>query len=368
MDRKRVMRERFMKKMKKMKEKNGRKIGRRALSAFALTMALGLTACGASDSKSSIYADTVMNGASDGGYYEMTDEAPMAAEPQMEAGSSMQSSSGATGNSAYYESRKLIRTVNLDVETKEFDQMLVSVENQVTALGGYIEQMNTYNGSSYSESYRARSSNLTARIPKQSVDSFLSTVEGEGNVVSRSEHVEDVTLSYVDMESRKKSLQTEQERLLTFLEKAENLEDIITLESRLSDVRYQLESMESQLRTYDNKVDFATVEMSIREVKELTPVTEEETAWERLAKGFMKSLENVKDGIVDFFIWFVVNIPYFVVWAAVIFIIVMIIKLIKRSARRKREAKHRSSQAASGAEETKQQDSRATPKAEETKR
>ena len=102
------------------------------------------------------------------------------------------------------------------------------------------------------------------------------------------------------MESHKKTLETEQERLMALLEQAESLEDILTLEKYLSDVRYQLERMESQLRTYDNLVDYTTVHMYITEVKELTPEPpeEEETPGQRLVNGFMESLEDVKDGLI----------------------------------------------------------------------
>ena len=68
-----------------------------------------------------------------------------------------------------------------------------------------------------------------------------------------------MTLQYVDLESHKKALTTEQDRLIELMEQAETVEDIITIEGRLSEVRYQLESMESQLRTYDNKIDYSTV-------------------------------------------------------------------------------------------------------------
>ena len=89
--------------------------------------------------------------------------------------------------------------------------------------------------------------------------------------------------------------QTEQERLLQLLEQAESIEDIITIEQRLSDVRYQLESMESQLRSYDNQVDYSTVYLYIDEVEVYTPV-EEETTWERISAGFMDSLKEYRRG------------------------------------------------------------------------
>ena len=90
------------------------------------------------------------------------------------------------------------------------------------------------------------------------------------------------------MESRKKSLEIEQERIWQFLEKAESIDTVITLEQRLSDIRYQLESMESQLRLYDNQVDYSTVYLSISEVTAYTPVTPE-------TSGVLSALHGLPD-------------------------------------------------------------------------
>ncbi len=225
-----------------------------------------------------------------------------------------------------FSDRKLIKTVDLNVETKEFDLVLSTLEDQVDELGGYIEQMDSYNGSSYSgSSYRNRNASLVIRIPKEKLSGFLDTISGISNVVNRSEYVEDVTLAYVDVESRRNTLRTEQERLLALLGQAESIEDIIVIEERLSNVRYELERMESQLRTYDNKVDYSTVYLYVDEVKELTPVVEE-TTWERITGGFADSLKDIGNNIKEIFIWFVINIPYIVIWAVVIIVIVVITK------------------------------------------
>lgn len=221
--------------------------------------------------------------------------------------------------------RKMIKTVNLSAETREFEQAMATLETQVRQLGGYIERLETYNGSRYSGSRSTRYSNMTVRIPKGNLDDFLETVSGVCNVTRKNEELKDVTLSYVDIESRRDTLRTEQERLLSFLEKAESVQEIISLEERLSNVRYQLESMEARLRTIDNQVDFATVNLDISEVQELTPV-EEPTAWERLTDGFMDSVSDIRDGFVNFGIWFVVSTPYLVVWAVIIAVVVFIIR------------------------------------------
>ena len=236
------------------------------------------------------------------------------------------------------EDRKLIKTVNMDVETKEFETLITTIEQEVSQLGGYIENMDTYNGSSYSGYREIRNASITIRIPQDELFGFVNKVTDISNVTRRTDNVEDVTLRYVDMESRRDALKVEQSRLLELLERAESLEDILVIEERLTDVRYELESMESQLRTMDNKVNFSTVYLRIDEVKELTPV-KEETFWERISGGFIDSLVNIGHGFVELFIWFVVRLPYLLVWAGVIFIIVLIVKVICKRSKAKAKAK-----------------------------
>ena len=239
--------------------------------------------------------------------------------------------------------RKLIKTVNLSAETEQFDVLVPALEQRVVALGGYIEEMSSYNrGGNYSADYigvkHLRYASMTIRIPKENLDTFLSTVAEQSNIVSRSESVTDVTLQYVDLESHKKALTTEQDRLLELMERAETVEDIITIESRLSDVRYWIESMESQLRTYDNKIDYSTVYLSIDEVEQYTP-TETTTVWQRISSGFMDSLQGVGRGLSNFAIWFVIHLPYIVIWVIIIIVVLLIIRAARRGMSKRRTKK-----------------------------
>lgn len=223
--------------------------------------------------------------------------------------------------------RKLIRNVDMYVETTEFDRLLSSLQTSVTDLGGYIEQSNI-SGNSISSGYENRRyASLTVRIPSAKLDPFVAQVSEQGNITNRSENVQDVTLQYSDIESRKKSLTIEQERLWALLEKADSVDSIIALESRLSEIRYQLESFESQLRTYDNQVDYSTVYLSINEVKVFT-ATAPDSVMTRIQKGFKRNLEGVANGAVSFLVWFIAGIPVFAVLAVVIAIITLIIRLV----------------------------------------
>lgn len=301
--------------------------GKLAATGLVCCIVLMLTGCGASKYASDSAA------AEEWAYDKVTSSSQMNGSASLEAAESMpmENMEFEQGVDESVEvsdtSRKLIKTVDMDVETKEFDTLMDALQRRVSELGGYIENMEVYNGSSYSNHRSSRNAALMIRIPQGQLDSFLSTVSDIGNVVRSSENVEDVTLTYVDLESRRNALVVERDRLLELMGKAENIEDIIVIESRLSEVRYQIESMESQLRTFDNRVNYSTVYLSVSEVRELTPV-EERTAWQRMGEGFVDSVEDVLDGLAEFGIWFVIHIPYLIVWAIVIAVFTLIVWLI----------------------------------------
>lgn len=315
---------------------------------MAMIMVLGLmTACGASDSASQTWNGVTGNagGAMDvpmaeEAYYDMDSlgmdmhYSSTEAKPAAAPADQLQESDAASQQS----DRKLIRTVNMSVETKEFDSVMGTLEQRVTELGGYIESMDTNNGSIYGSVRSSRRASMTARIPANQLNVFLSEVSEISNVTRRTENVQDVTLDYVDLASHKKTLQAEHDRLLELMERAEYIEDIITIEQRLSNVRYQIESMEAQLRTYDNKVDYSTVYLDVNEVQELTPV-QEETLWERISGGFMDDLKKIGNGALEIVIWLLVHIPTLVLWTLSIALFIIWIRWCQKRGRRKAEKK-----------------------------
>jgi hypothetical protein len=87
----------------------------------------------------------------------------------------------------------------------------------------------------------------------------------------------------------------------------------------LSDVRYELQNYQTQLRTYDNLVEYSTVTLNISEVDRITPVTEEKrSVWDRIRIGFGDTMYDIGEGLQNFLVWFIVNLPYLIVWAGII--------------------------------------------------
>lgn len=293
------------------------------ISAFLLV----LSGCRASD-----LALNSKTEALDGGYFfEDSMEAPMES-PEAEAITEeavFDSASSVSGKNSYPANRKLIRTFDISAETLEFETFISDLKKAVSELGGYIEN-SSVSGNSYNYSSN-RSASFTCRIPSGKLDEFINTVNGLGNVTYSYEDTVDVTLDYVDTEARIKSLQTEYDQLLELLSEAENIDTIILLQQRLTDVRYQLESYQSMLRTYDNLVDYSTVHLNVNEVRRIT-APEQKTVWERITSDFGDNVYNIWVGMQDFFVWFIASIPYFIIWGIIIAVIVIIVRrFIKKS-------------------------------------
>ena len=296
---------------------------------LSLLLVLSLAASGGS-SKAAIaepQAAPVVRG--DYAMEEMAMEAPAA----MDTASNSLRGTGETGSTALPENRKWVITVNMEAETEDLDGLMAGLDDEITALAGYVEDQEIYNGSSYA-SRRHRYANLTVRVPADRVTDFTQAVSGIANVVSTNISRDDITLQYVDTESRVTALQTEESRLLELLAQAQTMSDLLEIEARLSDVRYELESYSSRLRVYDNQVDYATIYLFISEVQEYTPVAEK-TVWERIRDGFSETISDVADGAVDLFVWVAVNSPRIAIWAVVIVVIVVLVRAIKPKVRKK---------------------------------
>ena len=255
--------------------------------------------------------------------------------PMPEAGEGIYDSNSGAQNAEII-GRKLIRTINIEAETKNLDALLTDLDAQLATLGGYV-QSKQVRGSATSGNRRYAS--LTLRIPADKLDQFVNHVSGATNILSNSETTEDVTLKFIATESRIAALEAEEARVMELIGKAENLNELLTLESKLSNIRQELEEVKSQLKLYENLIDYGTVYLSISEEKEYTVVEEEEpTVWQRISTGFVKSLKGVGKIITELFVFFVVASPYLAIPAAIVVIVVVCLNISRKKAQKKQQA------------------------------
>jgi len=226
--------------------------------------------------------------------------------------------------------RKLITTVSVDAEATDYKECVSVIKAKVDQCNGYIE----------SESAGENYGNLTIRIPSNKLDEFMTSIYDHSNVTYYTSNVEDVTLNYVDTEARISALRTEQQRLEEFMEKAESIEDIITIEDRLSQVRYELQSYESQKRTYDNKIDYSTVNLNISEVTTYTPPVKA-TISARIKAGLSDNMLDLIETMGDIVVGICTVVPIIIIALLPIGILFCIIFFPINASVKKREAKRK---------------------------
>lgn len=229
------------------------------------------------------------------------------------------------------ENRKWVITMSFSAETENLDESVQSILAQTQALEGYAESQSITGSTSGTQ---RRYAYLTLRIPADKIDSFTQALSESTNVTRSSRQVEDITLSYSDTQGRVTALETEQARLLELMEQAENMSDLLEIEERLTEVRYQLETYASRLRLYDNQVDYATLDVTLTEVSKFTPV-QKQSFWQRISSGLTESMMDLGQFFVDSAAMLIIYLPYWVLGG----ILCLLISIPLRRILRKRKVK-----------------------------
>ena len=145
--------------------------------------------------------------------------------------------------------------------------------------------------------------------------------------LSLSKDSKDYSSTYYDKEIRIKNLEIQEERLLEMLQKASDLKTMLDLEDRLTNIRYQIESLTKEINFIDSNVEYSTVTIRMSEVVEYEVIVDEPaTFFERIGEAFSDSWKDFADGVQDFVVWFVYSLPTILILSLVTVIIVIIIK------------------------------------------
>lgn len=167
-----------------------------------------------------------------------------------------------SGGTAEQSAQKLVRTASLTLRTTAFDGDLEKVKALLQSMDGYVEDFYQYGDV---QSGDTRTASLRVRVPAERLDAFLSGVEGVGRVTDRSESTTDMTVQYVDQQARLDTLYAKMERLQQLMSKAEEVADLIELESAIADTQYEIDRYETSQRSIDRRVEMSEVSVTLME-------------------------------------------------------------------------------------------------------
>ena len=340
---------------------------------LAALMMLSLCACGGSAKSSQSYS------ASTGSYYQAA-EAPAAmyvpspeeAAYDMDYEMAADSGLGMTNTTAAKREEgaeaptenpeKIIYSGDATVETTEFDKSIAALEEMIARNGGFIES-SSVNGSNYYDSARGkvsrRSASYTLRVPSEKFAALMGSLSTIGNVPYTYTYTENVTAQYYDVQARLKALQAQEARLLEMMEIAETVEDIITIEDKLTDVRYRIDSLQSSLNNWDRRVAYSTLNITVQEVQVYTPETVTKLTYgQRLARAFTDALENTGEFFKDLLVFLVSALPTIVILAVLFFVFRPLVKklLANMKTRRAERREAKAAQKAAKAETRQEKD------------
>ena len=230
--------------------------------------------------------------------------------------------------------QKLIKTVNMTAETTEFDALVADVRAKTESAGGYVE--NSDIGGNYGTD-QTRYAYLVLRIPAEQLDDFVNGLKDTSNVRSFGESTEDVTLQYTDMDTHIKALREELDALFSMMEQADSMKDILSIQSQITDVRYEIESYESQLRVYDNQINYSTIYLDLYEVNRES-LAAGKTFGDRVHSRFNDNLYRMGQGFQDFLVGLLGGLPILIPVVVICVVIVIVVrKILHKRKHRKAE-------------------------------
>ena len=236
---------------------------------------------------------------------------------------------------------KIIYSANVTVETTDFDGSLRNLEALIAQHGGFVES-SSISGNNYYRSSRGytsqRSAEYRIRIPSGSFSTVMNSLSTLGNVPYSYTYSENVTSQYYDVQARLKACRTQEQSLLDMMAKADKVSDMLEIQAQLSEVRYRIESLQSTLTNWDRQVNYSTITLSIQEVQEYTPESKISYG-EQLRLALSRGLKDVGEFFRDLLLWLLEALPTLLVLAAVVLLVVFLIRRICRRARAKREKK-----------------------------
>ena len=231
---------------------------------------------------------------------------------------------------------KLVYTCDLTIQTLEFNETIKAINEKIKEYEGIVEQQTQSDDSYdwYYSNYVKRSGTLHSyikvRIPTEKYEEFLSAIEGNGKVINKSQNVENISKTYYETEAVIESLKIQEERLLEMLKSADKIEDMITVEARLTEVQTELNKQKTLLSSMDMDVDYSTINLNIEEVLEYSqsqPGQKTNTFIDRLKNTIVDSWESFVNTLEELLFLIIRLIPVAILG---LIIIIPIFKILKK--------------------------------------
>lgn len=228
--------------------------------------------------------------------------------------------------------KKIIKKSRISIQVYDFDRTVESLKQAVQNYGGYIENSNSdiiYDD--IENNIKLKSGSMVLRVPNQNYNDMLNYILQTDKVVGTYEEGIDITSNYIDTEAMLKAKELEREKLFELISKAENVNDLILLEQRLSELNGEINSYNNQIKDWDRLVEFSTISVNIEQIKEQTKIDSISSNLNlRVKNSFISSINSIKKETENLIVWLAQVMPLVIIMIVFILIAYIIFLVSKQ--------------------------------------
>lgn len=235
---------------------------------------------------------------------------------------------------------KIIQKAIVSFTTTDYDKSFQTISDEVNQSDGYIEtaDINGIKPEEYAD--YGRSALIVIRVPAQKFESVLQNLRGTGILISEQRETTNISAQYRDTQARLETIDIQIGNLQQLLAQTKKLEDMLRLEEEISRLIYEKEGFQSKLQTWDDLVQYATIEINLREINTIEPTLTygnndmyERSFGQQMGYAFEDANVGFLHGLQDFLIW---SAEYWIGMFIFIIIVVAVIMIIKKTIKKRK--------------------------------
>ena len=161
--------------------------------------------------------------------------------------------------------RKIIQRASLSIEVEDFQSSSDAVINIVERYNGFISDSHSY----VTDTGRKRG-DIIIRVPTDKFLVVIAEMEHLGTVKSKSTSGEDITEEYINLKARLNNSERQEQRLLEIMDMANNTKEVLEVEREIWRVRTEIERLTGRIKYLENRVELATISVSLYEPEPIT--------------------------------------------------------------------------------------------------
>jgi hypothetical protein len=226
------------------------------------------------------------------------------------------SSGQSTKSSTSFGTQYLIKSLQVNMLVKDTRQVASDLQSWIATADPRSSSAGIDYEQTYDNFYNVTMTFSVTSAQYTQIEEYLAGYAQQhgGKLTSLHESVQDVSNDYVDTQSRLTNLREEQQRLLTIMSNTTALGDIITVESKLTDVEGQIEDIESHLNALKNQTTFYTVTIGLQPITAVTPPPPPSSPWSfgQVLHDSWSAALGLGQGLATLLIWLVVFSIYLI--------------------------------------------------------